>query len=265
MGLLYATTNLLTVSTLTSVSTEDPTYVKENLYNRRPSYPMRFTAKSNCAININLLAATHVTFAAIFNHNFTVTPTIALTAGTSSACANFTASPAFAVVTNFNDCFIKPNTGVTDYQYWKLNVTAASNPYNLEIGEFFLGTYSSFTSAIKIRIDQSDGPEYWMAKQKTYYGQDWTSYFSYNEHFSLTLTNVNTSRSAVDEVALFLKTVQQAGGRFVLVPNDSYPFVYYCTIDNLGDYATAQILKNNDVRDWKLEITTLTKGISLLG
>ncbi|GAG77384.1 unnamed protein product, partial [marine sediment metagenome] len=46
MSFIYVTPNLLDVDSLESISApgEDPVYVKENLYNNRPSKPFRFTA-----------------------------------------------------------------------------------------------------------------------------------------------------------------------------------------------------------------------------
>jgi hypothetical protein len=263
MGLIYSLTNLIDDTTLTSVSSEDPTFLKEYLYNKRPSYPFRFTAKTSCTINIDLGAPTAVTFAAILNHNLTSAPSdFTIHAGDSSACADW--SDGFLRTADFNSSFMKISIAPETYQYWKFSFSDAGNASNIEIGEAFLGTWSAFTSAVKVRIEQADGPEYWLGKSKTHYGQDWTVYLAQNKRFIWTLTNIVANMSAVDEVELFLDDVQQAGSRFVFVPNDSYPWVYYATIDNVANYASNLDFGTRDIRDWQLNICTLTNGISLL-
>jgi len=69
MTLLYVTGNLITSTTLDSVTTEDTVYVKEYLYNQRPSLPFRFTTNTGNQIKVDMGAAKSVTNVSVINHN----------------------------------------------------------------------------------------------------------------------------------------------------------------------------------------------------
>jgi hypothetical protein len=268
MGLKYSIMNLVDLATLLSVTSEDPIFTKDHLYNQRPSYPFRFTAKSGNQILVDLGAPTLVTMVGVFNHN--------LTSGAGqfkikAAAANPPAggdwdSPdwnsAIPITANFNDSFLRFSK---TYRYWVLDIDDGSNPDNIEIGEFFLGLATAFSSKVYLQPARTDGPAFFMARQQTYYGQDWSAYLSEAERFAISIKDI-TDPSVVDEVAVWLRAVQRNAGKFIFIPDDNEPFAYYVIIENLADYASRLVHgPTADLRQWNFQLKALTKGISLLG
>lgn len=266
MGLKYGISNLINLNTLLSVSTEDAIFLKENLYNQRPSKPFRFTQKTGNQIIIDLGSATAVSLVGVFNHNLTASPgQFKIKADSANPPAGGWDSPAYsadlAVTANFNDSWKKI---AQTYRYWCLDIDDASNGNNVEIGEFFLGVLTAFSSDVHLQPARTDGPVFFMARQQTYYGQDWTAYLAEAERFVITIQNISDP-SVVDEMAVFLRAVQQNAGRFIFIPDDTEPFAYYVIVENLADYAIRLVHGSSDLREWRLQLKTLTKGISLLG
>ncbi len=276
---LYVIDNLITDKTITHL-TEDELYVGENLYNERPSLPYRTTAKNALQwVCVDLDTPTEVTFVGLFNHNITTEPTLLQLCGGNAcgACTgttDLTDPPAGCAgevcgsqpTANFKNTWAKVDTN--DYRYWTLQVNDnPSEAYN-EIGEWVLGVWSQFSrgASVWVRLSpgRADGPEFFMGKDRTHWGQDWSTYFSECDRFDLKFT-VQNDPCIVDEIQAFLKTVQQAGGRFVLVPDDEKPFCYYVIVENLRDYAERIIYgRSGELREWRLRLKSLTEGVVLL-
>lgn len=254
----YAIENLINSNTLDSVSTEDPIYVKEWLYDRRPSRPFRFTAKVAQWVKVNLGAATRVTLAALFNHNLQNVATVQLEAD----ILDFWAPPAYqqSVAWRSEDEHLLLDQ---TYQWWRLAVADATNPACPQLGDFFLGNWCQFTYA-KVQPGRADGPAVHRATHLTPYGQIWSAYFGRTERFSIRLRNLNTA-SQVDELQTFVQAVAAAGGAFVFIPEHTLPHVFYVFLENESDFAQ-QITRGqtNELRDWNLQLRVLTKGITLL-
>lgn len=293
MGLIYVTENFIKDKTLTSL-TEDPLYVRENLYDERPSLPYRTTAEGALQwICADLGTDMEVTFVAIFNHNLSLTPTLLQLCG-HTACTDAAncgggcltdmtdapvACPGEACgsqpTDNFRNLWSKVDCGVDTYRYWTLQINDTSpdaDGYN-EIGEWVLGQWQEFPKGIldgagqpwvRLSPGRTDGPEFFMGNQRTHWGQDWSTYYSESERFELTFTNQNDP-CVRDAIHAFLTAVQQTGGRFILVPDDTKPFCYYVIIDNLRDYAKRLIYgRTRELREWRLRLKTLAEGIRLL-
>lgn len=253
-------------------------------------------------ICIDLGGSYVVTFIGIFNHNFTqleaVDDLLTLKAcddgcpGVSGACdwnqsgicfTDLTTMPndpcgtcsGTQPIANHKNLWHKVDCSDIDYRYWLLEMIDTTNTDGyLEIGELVLGQYAQFPRGVldtpnlgawvRLTPGRIDGPEFFMGKSRTHWGQDWSTYYSECERFELRFT-VQNDPCIVDAMQAFLKTVQQNGGRFVVVPDDDKPFAYYVIIDNLRDYAERTIYgRTGELREWKLQLKTLTEGVVLL-
>jgi hypothetical protein len=267
MGLKYSITNLVNLTTLLSVTSEDAIFTKEHLYNQRPSYPFRFSAKSGNQILVDLGAPTLVSLAGVFNHNLLSGASqfkIKAAAANPPAGGNWDSpdwNSALPITANFNDSFLRFSH---TYRYWLLDIDDGSNPDDTEIGEFFLGTLQHFSSKAYLQPARTDGPAFFMARQQTYYGQDWSAYLSEAERFVISVKNISDP-SVVDEIAVWLRAVQRNAGKFIFIPDDAEPFAYYVIVENVADYSTRLVHGASDLREWRFQLKSLTKGISLLG
>jgi len=303
MILLYVLTNYLDgllIGSYTTLST-DPLYIVTNVANERPSLPYRTGAGGIGApanpeyICVDLGSKKVVTFVGIFNHNFTTMQAVndsLLLKGCDTNCANCVWDAPPACTTDLQDLPTDPCNGCvgeqpvenhknlwrkidcgTDHQYWRLEMIDTGNgDGHLEIGELVLGQWLQFPrgiltgddSWVRLSPGRADGPEFFMGKDRTHYGQDWSTYYSEYERFDLVLTTQNDP-CIVDAIHTFLKTVQLIGGRFVIVPDDTKPFCYYVIVDNLRDYAERKIYgRTRELREWRFKLKSLTEGARLL-
>ena len=299
--LIYAIENYINADSSLYANSEDGTYVLENLFNERPSFPYRTTDIGMIGspewICIDIGSAQWLTFAAIFNHNLTQLET----AGDelrlkgcddpcdgSAACdwdnpgceKDLTALPSpdcepscsgTQPVENFCNLYHTFNCDAA-HQYWRLDMIDQANTDGfLEVGELFLGQWQYFGRGsltnspnwVRLTPGRDDGPVFNMNHQLTYAGQDWINYHSDAEGFTLSFTNLNDP-CIVDELQVFLRTVMRAGGKFVIVPDDAMPFCYYVAIMNKRDFAHRTIYGLKELREWRLELKTLVEGITLL-
>lgn len=241
-----------------------------------------------------------ITFVGIFNHNFTQTLNWLRLKGCDDNCitcdwmyANAEVDPGcdenlityptdpcngctgtYPVV-DFKNIWHKIDCLGIDYRYWRLEMVDLNNTDGyLEIGELVLGQWQQFprgildtpTSPAWVRLSpgRADGPEFFMGKDRTHWGQDWSTHYSEYERFELTLTTQNDP-CIVDAIHTFLKAVQLTSGRFILVPDDTKPFCYYVIVDNLRDYAERRIYgRTGELREWRFKLKSLTEGVRLL-
>jgi len=291
MILLYVLENFITDDTPITYLTEDPLYVVENLYNERPSLPYRTVTKLTpewlCIDLGEDYEDLNVNFVGLFNHNLTIAPgLLRLCGGNAAACAACNCDTDLKIapaddcgdgcgtqpIANFRNTWSKIDNGGFDYRYWKLEITDTPEEDYYEIGELVLGEWQQFPrgvltgddSWVRLSPGRADGSEFFMGKQRTHYGQDWSTYYSECERFDLTFTTQNDP-CRVDDVHTFLKNVQKTGGRFVLIPDDTKPFCYYVIVENLRDYAERKIYgPTRELREWRLKLKTLTEGLVLL-
>lgn len=259
MSLLYVKTNLINSNTLpdnTYVSTEDSVYTVDNLYNKRPSKPFRFTATTAQWIKVQLAISQPVNFAAVFNHNFNPGVTLSLQGANADAGYSTIVIPSWRKE-NFYSAF------QVTWKWFKFNVTDGGNPRFPQVGEFFLGNYARFLNAY-LQPGQSDGPTIYMSDQKTHYGQDWSTYNSQTRSFSIGFENI-TKPAVIDDIQTFLEDVfENNNGKFILIPDENQPHCYYVRITNRNNFSNLLVNGVNQLRGWRLELETLTKGIALL-
>jgi len=277
-----------------NISSEDDSgfYGQENVYNERPSWPLRFSGVGAAGlpewICVDMGENKLVTFAGIFNHNLTTTPERFSLKGCANECGicDWEAAPAWTedmasrIISNkicanmYEHIFPNSCKGINHTQrYFRFEFidTANSDGY-IEIGEGVLGRRCQFKRDTYLQPGRPDGPLFYMGNQKTLYGQDWSNYYSYAEKFTLTFKNINDVRNQ-DEVQLFLLRVQRNGGKFIIIPDDNgnslypadyIPRCYYVIIENQADYAQRLIHGwSNELREWSLELKTLTTGLKL--
>ena len=294
----------LAIGSYTTKST-DALYIATNLANERPSLPYRTTGIGSDGdpeyICVDLGSSKVVTFVGIFNHNFTQMEAgndlLTLRGcddgcpGESGACdwtqtgicfTDLTTMPSDPCgvcsgtqpIASFKNLWHKVDCTDIDYRYWLLEMIDTTNTDDgyLELGELVLGQWQQFPrgiltgddSWVRLSPGRADGPEFFMGKQRTFYGQDWSTYYSECERFDLTLTTQNDP-CIVDAIHTFLSAVQLAGGRFVLVPDDTKPFCYYVIVENLRDYAERKVYgRTRELREWRFRLKSLTEGARLL-
>ncbi len=275
--ILYAIENFINDYTPLYSSSEDAVYIQENVYNKRPSKPFRFTGQGSPGnpewICVDLGENKLVTFVGIFNTNMmligsadelTIKACNNICRGESNACdwdiPNFERSLLASQKANFKN--ICDRFSHTD-RYWDLEIIDQDNPYPVELGEWFLGQWQQFENA-HLQPGQADGPVLNRNVNVTHYGQIWSSAYAEAKSFDMTIKNIGDPRQ-VSELDIFLKEVHNNGGRFVIIPRDDLGFCYYVFLQNESDFA-AQISKGltGELYDYKLSLITLTEGIRLL-
>ncbi len=275
--ILYAIENLINEYTPLFSSSEDDDYILENLYNKRPSFPFRFTGQGAPGnpewVCVDFTENTLITFVGIFNTNLLLIGSadeLSLKAcsnpcrGESGGCnwdiPDFEISLAPDKKANFrNICRRFSHTN----RYFDIEIVDQDNPYPVEIGELFMGQWQQFENAF-LQPGQSDGPRLHRNVNVTHYGQIWSSSYAEARTFDLTIKNIGNPRQ-ISELELFLKEVHDNGGKFIFIPRDDLGFCYYVFLQNEGDFAQ-QISKGltGELYDYKLSLITLTQGIALL-
>lgn len=276
--ILYAIENYINDYTPLYSSSEDDVYVLENLYNKRPSKPFRFTGNGVPGdpewVCVDLNEDKLVTFVGLFNTNLmligsadelTIKACSGVCRGESGVGCNWDA-PDFEQ--NLADNLKANHKNICDRfshtnRYWDLDIIDQDNPYPPELGEWFLGQWRQFTDA-HLQPGQADGPILQRNVNVTHYGQIWSSAYADARTFEMTIKNIGDPRQ-VSELEVFLKEVHANGGRFVIIPRDDLGFCYYVFLQNESDFAQ-QINKGltGELYDYKLSLITLTEGISLL-
>ena len=258
--MIYALGNYITSSTLDSVSTEDVRFVKEHLYNRRPSLPFRFKdVKVDQSIVIDAGVDISPTIIALINHNLLVGATIKIEANATDAWG----APSYSQALTWREENLYYKIVGQTYRWWRIFVSDALNPLNLQIGEAILRTYSSFTTA-HIRA-QSEGDTFYTATQETFMGQDWDAELARKAKLVLKIRKEETHGDPVaEEIRAFLRSLAGPAGRFLIVPDDTTPECYYVKATGV-DFMAARVFHSaKDIRDWELKLAEISQGISLL-
>lgn len=258
MTLYYVKTNLINISNLidnTYVSSEDPIYTVDKLYNQRPSYPFRFTGVNAQWAKVNFGAGQAVTFIGIFNHNLLNTVTITLSGAVADAGYAVEVTPVWR---EGNMYALLDAT----WKWWRLDLNNGA-VIPAQLGEWVLGEWATFPNAY-VQPGRADGPVFHALDNITHYGQNWTQYLSKGEKFSIALKNINDP-SATDDIQSFLNDIWQDNqGRFVFIPDHTQPKAYYVRVANRESYANRIVNGVKELREWSLELVTLTDGITLL-
>lgn len=272
----YATVNLLAGDDVTITgSSEDTLYVLENLYNKRPSKPFRFTGIGAAGnpewVAFEFDAAKDVSLVGIFNHNLTALAAgdddLRLKASRTTVALQNWANPPWnlnledRLVTGWNDLYRAIDE---DFRSYRLEVIDTANPDGyVEFGEVVLAEYTALANA-KIQPGFAEGPKLYRAKNVTAYGQDWTESLSHNVTLSLEVWNSGDPRT-VDAIRTMIVAIHEAGGRFIIVPDHEKKFAYYVALENDGGFMSSIARgAEAEVTAWTMELQTLTKGITLL-
>jgi hypothetical protein len=275
MMVLYAINNFLAGDDVViTSSSEDALYVHENLYNERPSKPFRFTGHGAVGnpewICAEFDAPKQVMLAAIFNHNLTTlggANDILLLKGCASGCGVCTwATPAWSLslkdrlISGWNDLYRLINEIHLAY---RLEIIDALNPAAVELGEVFLGEYTALSSA-RLSPGRAESPQLHRFLNVTPYGQHWAESLADSITLNLTVSNLNNP-AQVDAVRQMILAIHANNGRFVIIPDHTFPFAYYVFLENDGGFMR-QIVRGPECEllEWTFQLRTLTKGINLL-
>jgi hypothetical protein len=257
MGFKYIATNLLDVDTLDSVSTEDAIYVKEHLYNNRPSKPFRFTDKDDEWIKIDFGAAQKITHISIFNHDLTAAVDLRLQGNAADAWGAPTYNKAltwqaYSLYYHFTETF----------RWWRLFVDDPTNANDPQIGELFIGEHSEFSNGfVQPGWEQELG--FSIAEEKTYFGQNWDYYLSDCKKFNIKIQNLNDPAN-IDDLEAFFRSIGGSAGRFVFIPHDDYPYCFLVKIENTSIPNLQIVRGDKDLNEWTMTLKTLVRGIRLL-
>lgn len=281
MTIRYALTNFINENTPLFASSEDETYPLDNLYIERPSKPFRWLGDRGAPrpdpewICVDLLAVHNITLAAYFNHNlngvysaddFSILGCDSACAG-SGAC-NWASLPS-------GSCDEELLSRILDYhnnsykiidcthRYFRTNVSENNNPIP-QIGEWFLGQVQNFSRHVHLQEQRPESPGFFMGNQETHYGQDHPNYLSTVEWETVLTFDAVEDPRVVSEYQIFIRAVQESGGRFVIIPDDTKKFSYYVIVKNMRDLAENLVSGQKRLKRWNLELKSLTEGVTIL-
>lgn len=268
MTLLYATGNEVDADTLFSVSTEDTLYVMENLYNRRPGLPFRFTSATTGTICVDAGSGNTIqpTFVGVINHNLATETVFNLEASNVSCGGGGGENWDLTLCTNHNNSGrkITPSIG---YRYWQLSITGTTvdTTPKIEIGEFILTDWANFTTLYV--VTEGEGPMINTGSQKTHMGQPWDVYYSQGMIFTLQPIQQSTE-GEIEEMRTFLQDLEGSAGRFVYCPDDTYLNtkcqLYYVMAEGQEFLANRLRTGSADMLQWNLRFAELPDGINFV-
>jgi len=250
--------NLLTVDTLDSVSTEHTVFVKENLYNQRQSKPFRWTAKVNNEIKIDLGgAAIPVTIIGLMNHNLTKNAivTIRAAAADQGNLAAWQAGFAYEKVMTWNEISMFEALTQT-FQWWHIEVDDAGNSVIPQIGEFVIGAHSQFT--MNYRWPFTEGEKGILTENVTKYKQRHRGNIAKHRVFRLNFDAV-TDANLVSEVEAFFDA-HNGDTPFLFVPETTEANCWF--VFCLNDFDAARNFE--DLNAFTLDLEEQTRGVTLL-
>jgi len=248
----YILGNFINSSTLSSVSSEDGIYPKENMYNRRQSLPWRMTAKSGYAIYD--FGSDRPTALALMNHNLVGTGAFAMTLKTAATEGALAGSSPESIVWHKQN--IWHTIAMTPNRWWRIDVSDPDNLSNLEIGEIIL--YNHGTFAMNYSWPYKDALDYVVDENVTHYGVRHRVKRAKRKIFSLDFEGV-TDANLIAEVETFFEALD--GERpFVFIPDALGTKSWYVYCLNSMD-ATRIFL---DTNKFYLRLEEQSRGITLL-
>lgn len=262
MAFKYITPNLLDADSLdptNPVSTEDAIYVKEHLYNNRPSKPFRFTAKLAQYIRLHWAVAQNITHISIFNHDITDAPATTFQIQALNGAA--WGAPTFTRNLTWQEYSLYEHLNQT-YQWWQIYINDPGHTTFPQIGELYFGQHAEFSNGY-VQPDWNQELSFSIAGEKTYFGQNWDYYLSDCKEFNIRIKNLNNPAN-IDELETFFRNIGGPAGRFVFIPHDNYPYCFIVKITN-ERIPNLQIVRgDNDLNEWTMTLKTLVRGIRLL-
>lgn len=260
MSFIYVTPNLLDADSLESVSSEDAVYVKEHLYNNRPSKPFRFTAKLAQYVRLHWAVAQNVTHISIFNHDLVGTGAFSFQIQALDGAA--WGAPAYTQNLTLQDYSLYEHLNQT-YQWWQIYVNDPDHGTFPQIGELYFGQYAEFANG-HVQPDWSQSLKFSNAEEQTYFGQNWDYYLSDCKEFNIRIKNLNNPAN-VDDLETFFRSIGGSAGRFIFIPKENQPYCYIVKIANT-DIVNNQIVRGftRELNEWTMTLKTLVRGIRLL-
>ena len=208
----YLFSNYISASASITPSTEDATYTKASLYDRRINKPFRFTSKSSQSLLFDLFSSYEADIVILLKHNFTPSATITLKGGATSAANNFSVTIPWASTNTY-----KQFTAPSGYRYYKLEVDDPTNSRNPELGEMYLHSLAQFNRAYS--WGSEEGRVFNTDQHRTEFGTI-VAYPKYNirtRRFPLSPLNASQKQEIHDMIAT------ASGGLFpiVIIPDTS--------------------------------------------
>ena len=223
MGVMrYIAGNLIDSTAVITASTEDATYLRAYLYNRRAGKPFKFTTVSGDLV-IDLGEAKAVTAIAIMGHNFTSGATITLYGNATDAWG----APSKTETLTWRDKDLYKCFASGSYRYWKLVVSDGGNSSNLKIGELILGTHTELSQ--NYNWGRSDTDEYINLVDLTEYQQAWVYELTEQKKFTLGFFVDDTTRA---EIITWHTAVKGKLYPFVFIPDSAEADCYYMRLGN---------------------------------
>lgn len=248
----YILGNYINSSTLSSVSSEDTVYPKEDMYNRRQSLPWRMTAKSGYAIFD--FGTDRPTALALMNHNLLGTGAFTMTLKTAATEGALVASSPESIVWHKQN--IWHDIVMSSNRWWRIDISDPDNGSNLEFGEIILYLSGIFT--MNYSWPYKDALDYIVADNVTHYGVRHRVRRAKRRLFALDFEGV-TDANLISEVEAFFEALD--GERpFVFIPDGTGTDSWYVYCLNSMD-ATRVFLNTNK---FFLRLEEQARGITLL-
>jgi len=248
--MLYVIGNYINLGTLSSVSTEDSIYLKENMYDLAQSVPWRMLAKSGNAI---FDMGTDVpTILGIMNHNLTSNATITLETAATLEGLDGT----FTENVPPHKLNIWHTIGLTPLQWWKLTISDAGNGSNLELGEIILHVSNTFT--MNYWWPYKEGMAYVVDEHVTHFGRRHRIKRAKKKMFTLDFEGV-TDAHFTSEIEVFFDA-WDGDQPFIFIPDDTLTDSWY--VECLNSLEAQRIFI--DQNKFFLKLEEQSRGITLL-
>lgn len=242
MGMIYIIGNYIDDGTLSSVSSEDSVYPKENMYNLAQSMPWRMTAKSGHAIFD--FGSDRPTFFAIMNHNLLGTGAFSLTLKTAANEGALVGSPAEDVAWHKQNIWHAITT--TPNQWWRIDWDDPDNN-NLEFGEIIFYTSSTFT--MNYWWPYKENMIYVVDENITHFGRRHRIKRAKKKAFTLDFEGV-TDGNFISEIEAFFDA-WDGDNPFIFIPDDSLTGSWY--VECLNSLDAQRLFTDNNKFFLKLE------------
>lgn len=196
---------------LITVSSEDPVFVKENLFDRDFSNPFRFNSLTGGTIEIDFLQP--VTFDSVFigNHNFTPAASVTIKVGVASPPTTLIDTPAFRAK-NIISLF-----ATQSFRFLEVGI-ADGNSVLTEIGELVVGLKTTLPRAI--RFGKTPGIRQDVVTERTNRGKRYALELFRLENRSYTIRFLESERQQVLD---FWEAVEGSLDPFVWIENQDEP------------------------------------------
>lgn len=256
MGMLYSLGNYVNSSTLSSVSSEEDIYPKENMYNKRQSMPWRMTAKSGHAIFD--LGADRPMCIGIMNHNLVGSGefSLELSCDDDPPGWNGQAWGPTSIPYHAQNIFYIIPTAERNRRWWRLDVSDPDNGANLEFGEIILYTWGAFTRNYSYPYEE--GLDYVVDESETQYGHRHRAKKAKRKTFALDFEGVEDAL-LVSEVQAFFEGLD-GKDPFIFIPDDAGADSWY--VYCLNSMKASRVFL--DYNKFSLALEEQSRGISLL-